>query len=58
MLDIYIWGKTAYSHHLRDADSYHYRSDVPCCMAAQMQEVVALLKEHCLIPLLSETELN
>ena len=51
-----ILGKKAHGRHVRDADSNYYRNNVaPCYMAAQVQEIVTLLKEQHLSPLLSET---
>ena len=51
-----ILGKKAHGRHVRDADSNYYRNNVaPCYMTAQVQEVVTLLKEQHLSPLLSET---
>jgi hypothetical protein len=53
-----LWGKKTHVCHLRDADSHNSRNDVlPGHMAAQVQEVVALLKD-CLTPLPSEIELR
>jgi hypothetical protein len=48
-----VWGKNAHGHHPRDAHSYNYRNDVspnPGCMAARVEDVVPLLKEHRLTP--------